>query len=517
MATQSQIQSFVNTYAPYAQQAAAATGLNAQLILAQWGNETAYGTDFAESNNIGNVGVYSGGPNPSYPTVQAGVQAYINEINSPAMKSVKATAGQSIQAQAEALGKSGYAGSGYNAGSGPGSALLADANVVAGAGFGSQQAAEPAANVDWKGLQQAVAEGGGSYLQAQYQASLQGSANASSIPDAGTANANTQTSDFNIPGYGNVTATGQQASALETLQSTFAAYGFNPTQTQQLTQWAWGEIVNNTDPTQVAIDLQTPGTTGYQVFEQQFPGFVNANQQLASQRLPAVSVAQYAAYQTQAQATAQAAGLPAGFINSQMIGTLVGNNVSASELSSRINNALTLAYNSTPQQQAEFNAYFGGNYTADGFGTPGSVTPGHIAALALDPTVAEPLVQQEIQAAQIGGAGVAAGVGSISQPLATQLAQAGVTNSQALSGFQQIAPLTPLETALPGTAAAQSQGTVTADQLAQQQFLGDASATRALQVAEETRKAPFAGGGGDVSTQKGLVGAGSAQGSGTGS
>ena len=38
------------------------------------------------------------------------------------------------------------------------------------------------------------------------------------------------------------------------------AYGFNRPRRRRLTQWAWGEITNNVDPTQIAIDIQTPGT-----------------------------------------------------------------------------------------------------------------------------------------------------------------------------------------------------------------------------------------------------------------
>jgi hypothetical protein len=143
MASQAQITAFVNEYAPYAETAAQATGLNAQLILAEWGNEVAYGTAWSEKNNIGNIGVYSGGPNPSYATIGEGVQAYINEIKS--IPSIMATAGQSLAAQAEAIGNSPYASGHYLAtGSNvPGSALIQDANVIASAGVGTASSVPP--------------------------------------------------------------------------------------------------------------------------------------------------------------------------------------------------------------------------------------------------------------------------------------------------------------------------------------------------------------------------------------
>ena len=132
-------------------------------------------------------------------------------------------------------------------------------------------------------------------------------------------------------------ATSQQASALDTIRADLQAYGFTSDQVNQLTNWAWGEITTSTDPTQIAIDLQSQPA-----FLTQFPGFAAANQQLNASGLPAVSVQQYQQYQTQAMAMAQAAGLPAGFLNSQNIGTLIGGNVSTQELSNRINDAMTL-------------------------------------------------------------------------------------------------------------------------------------------------------------------------------
>ena len=154
-----------------------------------------------------------------------------------------------------------------------------------------------------------------------------------------------------------------QTSALAQLNATLVGYGFSTGDANTLTQWAWGEITNNVDPTQVALAIQTPGSAAYPVFEKYFPGFVSANTELQQQGLAAVSVQQYQQYQTQAQAMAQAAGLPAGFINSQDIGTLVGRNVSTAELA-RLNQATALAINSTPEQQAMFNQYFGAAYAS---------------------------------------------------------------------------------------------------------------------------------------------------------
>lgn len=438
---------------------------------------------------------------------------------------------------------------GYSGAPQPGSRVantIAKLNLGPGAtSIGSMSAA------DWTSLYAASqVPGGTAYLQAANAANQAASVTGTGGSGGSSTSSSGPSVTETIPGYGTLSVTGQQADALDTIRGTLSAYGFTSDQTNQLTQWAWGEILAGTDATQVAIDLQTPGTEGYNVFEQQFPGFVAANAQLNAQGLSALSVKDYAAYQTNATQLAQAAGLPSGFINKDNVGVLVGNNVSTSELTSRINNAMVLAYQSTPEQRAQFNTYFGTNYANDPFwgqsassgpvdwtalqaaaATPGGaaylsaanaaahptaptpgggLTPGQIAAIALDPQIAEPLIAQQIQAAQIGGASVTAGVGSLDVATATKLAQAGITTDKATSTFQNIAPLSALETARPGMGGEAAQGTITPDQLAAGNLLGDPAAQRQEQTAIEVAKAPFVGGGGPVTTSKGAVGAGSA-------
>jgi hypothetical protein len=237
-------------------------------------------------------------------------------------------------------------------------------------------------------------------------------------------------------------------------------------------------------------------------------------------------------------------------INSANVGTLVGNNVSTAELSARLNDAKALAYQSTPEQQAQFNSYFGQSYgSAPGYSgmTPqdwqalqqavseggssylsagaagaaattaaGGLTNGQIAAIALDPTVAEPLIAQQITAAQIGGSSVTSGVGALDKATALELSQAGITSSQATSAFQNLAPYATLETARPGEGREALEGTVSPEQLATGALIGNTAAQRQLQSAQEVAKAPFQGGGGFVSNAKGAVGTGSSSDVGSG-
>ena len=510
---------FIALMTPWAVSASQQTGIDANLIMAQWGIETGWGTSYQWKTNYNpaGIGITSDAvQGQNYGGIAGGVQAYINFVNNNSRyQAVKSAVG--AQAQAIAMGNSGWAASGYNDGGGPGSSLLSTMNSLgvnvdtgqpmpANAFASSASAASSAA-----GAASSAGTGGGG-------GGGDGAASSNSAPAVA---ANTATTDILGTSY---TGTSTNISALSQMEATLAAYGFSGQDLKTVVNWAWGEITNNTDPSQIAIDIQTPGSPVYSVFQKQFPGFTDANNKLLAQGLPAVSVSQYQQYETNAFAAAQAAGLPPGMLNKNNIGTLIGNNVSSAELTSRLNDAVALAYQSTPEQQAMFNQYFGvqdqgspiaatpGRFAGGNIGNSphGPLTPGQIAALALDPKLAEPLIHQQITAAQIGGAGVTAGIGAISQTEASKLAQAGISNSQATSQFAQIGQLGALETALPGQVTGGANQVISADTLAEGNLLGTGKDVRAQQVAQESRRAPFAGGGGLVSTGTGVVGAGSA-------
>lgn len=108
---------------PYAQQANQATGVCVSVILAQWGDETGYGgPDWSPNNNPGNVGSYDGQPVNSFPTLQAGVNAYISTMLLSYYIGVRTAVGWRNQSQQ--LGLSPWASGHYNDGGGPGSALI---------------------------------------------------------------------------------------------------------------------------------------------------------------------------------------------------------------------------------------------------------------------------------------------------------------------------------------------------------------------------------------------------------
>ena len=483
---------FIAVMAPWAKYASAQTGLDANLVMAQWGNETAWGTSHQWTANYNPAGLGITGPEvqgQGFGSINGGVNAYIHWITDGGANNryYKVIHAGDATAQAVALGNSGWAAGQYNAGSGPGSSLL---QIMSGLGTSVNNAEAMTAATGATSSTATAATGATSTTAPAAQVAPQSSTNINGQTYTGT--------------QGNV-------SALSSIESTLAAYGFAGPDLKTLTDWSWGEITTNTDPAQVVLDLQTPGSAAYPVFQKQFPGFTTANQELTGNGLKAISVADYQGYQTAAMQIAQAAGFPPGFVNKGNIGVWIGGNVSLDEFKARAQDALTLGTNSTPDQQSAFNAYFGvqdnNPYLGVNLSGHGPITPGQIAALALDPMTAEPLIHQQITAAQIGGSGVTAGVGAISKDEAVKLAQAGVPGGVS---FKDIAPLAPLEQSLVGQTTNSAQNTLTPDQLVEGNLLGTYGDVRAQQVAQESRKAPFSGGGGDVAAASGVVGAGSA-------
>jgi len=103
---------FFSRFAADAQIASAATGVLRSVILSQWADETAYGTSPAFTSGWNFAGVSSDGSVNSFPTEQAGLDAYIQVLNQSNYDGVRSERGDANQCIA--LGKSGWAASGYD-------------------------------------------------------------------------------------------------------------------------------------------------------------------------------------------------------------------------------------------------------------------------------------------------------------------------------------------------------------------------------------------------------------------
>jgi hypothetical protein len=107
---------------PFATWASQATGVEVPVILAQWADENGYVWP-PPGNNPGNVGNTEHGGQVTYPTVSAGVAAYIATMQLPYYTQVRDA--PTWEDQCYALGASPWAAGHYNASGGkPGSDLV---------------------------------------------------------------------------------------------------------------------------------------------------------------------------------------------------------------------------------------------------------------------------------------------------------------------------------------------------------------------------------------------------------
>lgn len=103
---------FITAYASLAQQAASATKVLPSVILAQWCDETEYGTSPAFVSGHNFAGVSQGGYVNGFPDERTGLAAYISTLNQHYYDGVRAAFGAG--AQAVALGNSPWAASKYD-------------------------------------------------------------------------------------------------------------------------------------------------------------------------------------------------------------------------------------------------------------------------------------------------------------------------------------------------------------------------------------------------------------------
>jgi hypothetical protein len=247
--------------------------------------------------------------------------------------------------------------------------------------------------------------------------------------------------------------------------------------------WAWGLVTQGATPAMIELQLrQRPA------FQARFPGIAlreNAG-------LPPISPGQYIAYEDQVQQSMRAAGIPPGFYDSPAeIGGLIGQDVSAAEVDARIQKGFLAASQADQTVKQTLSNYYG-------------IDQGHLAAYYLDPAKALPLLERQMQAAQVGAAGVQSGYGDVGSATAEELAAQGVSAAAARQGFSQLENLRQVFNPLPGQAGtAVDQST----QLAAT-FEQNADAQRLVQNAEDAQTSMFKGGGAFGSSQTGISGVG---------
>lgn len=203
----------------------------------------------------------------------------------------------------------------------------------------------------------------------------------------------------------------------------------------------------------------------------------------------AISEAAYIEFERNAAQLERAYGLPAGMLGTDAVTNLLSNEVSAKELEERVTMAAAGAFQTSQEVKDTFRDYYG-------------IDSGGLTAYFLDPARAQPLLNKQYAAAQIGAEAAQVGLG-IDTTFAEEAVMAGVSREQARQGFGKAAQQTGLT---------QGRGDVVSEnQLKKASIgLGTAQDTADIERAAGSRVGRFQGGGEFLATQKGNVGLGSA-------
>jgi len=315
------------------------------------------------------------------------------------------------------------------------------------------------------------------------------------VPPAGTAydpNSNT----FQVSPAGVTNPSGSsQASTLDSVELEMENWGFSEKTIKAMSPRIVSAIAGGVDNTK-GIDVWLREQPEY---AQQFPGNITR----MKNNLPPLAESTYTSYVQAMQEAGRSAGLPAGFLTNQEIGTLIANEVKPTEFTKRLTTAYEAVQQANPTVLQALQENFG-------------LTPGHLAAWALDPKKATDLIAQQVQEAkymaETQAAGFNQGMGVEQAQNIYQYAQtAGLSEASVRSGIDTAARYQSLEGSAPG----QARAGLTQEQLIGSQVGGDAGAKQAFDIARAQQMTPMQGGGGDIMNAKGVTGAGFATGEGT--
>jgi hypothetical protein len=163
----------------------------------------------------------------------------------------------------------------------------------------------------------------------------------------------------------------------------------------------------------------------------------SANDARIKAGLTALSPAQYLAKEDAYQEVMRKFGLPASYYKTGLYGKqegfdkLLSNDVSASELTSRISTAQDRVLNANPEVRNAIMKFYGD-----------SITDGDILAYVLDPSNAVEMIKRKVTAAEIGGAAMAQNLATNAKR-AEELAALGITKEVAQEGYTDVAEMAP--------------------------------------------------------------------------
>jgi len=256
--------------------------------------------------------------------------------------------------------------------------------------------------------------------------------------------------------------------ARDIFKTMLSSYGFSDDQIGQLLpqvmQW------NSTYTSAEIANTLLPTTS---VYKERFAG----NETRIKNGLQPLPLAQYLSLESAYKQVLKRSGLPKGFYdNTSDFANLIANDVSGSELVSRIDAAKRVVDNADPYYTQSLQSMYG-------------LDSGHMIAHILDPEAAAPLVERQTKAVEYGAAAMRQGLatGPVSQY--EQYAAGVGTGVGAEAGMAQVAAMTPgLETLAQISGDQYSQATAEQDV-----FGGLASARRKAQQLSQQEIDRFTG------------------------
>jgi len=214
----------------------------------------------------------------------------------------------------------------------------------------------------------------------------------------------------------------QGQSAYDILLNEFNKYGLG-----SLVEPLKGLITSGASPAEFSLALQNTDA-----YKKRFA----ANQDRIAKGLSALSPAEYIGLEDQYQNIMRNYGLPSSYWAKDSLGTqagfnqLLANDVSAGELTDRINTAQSRVLNANPEVTAALKQFYP------------DITNGDILAYSLDPNKALTDIKNKLTAAYIGVAALSQGL-QTSLAGATSLASYGITGQQAQQGYATIGQILP--------------------------------------------------------------------------
>jgi len=292
-----------------------------------------------------------------------------------------------------------------------------------------------------------------------------------------------------------------KSTASNALETFFAKYGIDSTRvpaallngfTKEFTNLVYGQ---GTVPTsQTAKDMFKAYDNG-KLYDAAFPGLSQYNSSAAGKVVP-MTEPQYNAYRDVYKNLSSTYNLPASALSDANLAKLVAGGVSIKSLTDRINNGWQTYQNADPAVKQKLQSEWG-------------VSPGQMVHYLLDPKNASDAITRQAEQAKYGGEAQAAG---FKAPMSDKQAQAiyqygqsaNISDAQLRQNIDQASRYQ----ALIGSAPGQARQGVTQEQLIAATVGYDPSARQAVDISRAQQAAPTTGGGGDVATQKGVIGAG---------